>query len=489
MNLPRERPMRFAAARLSPLLASILGVAAINAAPLAAEQPATAAPEPSFTALDALLNAGEYARAATVADEIVKASKPKLRDDDYLRKSVDVIKALMRRGFAELRLWQVDAAEDTFAETADTFKDREFQRLLVLAVRRAGATVPPGLVELELTRLDLLNARMKVLLARLDDEATRCAADEGRASAEGGDWQRRIARCLSELESLRKQSVDARESFAKRFSGTSGAMTTSPFAHALVGPFWSALIDGLAEFEQSRLPPSAVDPDSDRDGSTVATESSPVGAPDDARLGLRAAALEHLEKADEALRAIVVAVTPKTGGLKPPARLEAALLESELLVARVRVRIETEDFAQAREDVARILDLRREVGTLRKDPRPEAHPDQFLPLMLAADIGMAEASALLAKGRVDAARAEAVEARRMLDLAASLAVPEGHPLRGRLATLQASLEEQRAHIERSIPRLDAVDAAARRLIRAIDATPVLEAHEGDEPLTSAGSPP
>jgi len=465
------------------LLAPVLGFVLVAARAPAADSPAQA-PKPDFAALDALLAGGDYAGAITAADAIAAAVRPKPRADDFLARNIELIRALMRRGVAELRIGRIDTAEATFTEAHRIFKDREFQRLVVLNTRQAGPRLPPAVVDLELAWLDLLFMRIAVVVEKLKHEADEWATAEDGSPDREKEARERIGRCLDQLKGLRKAAVDARQSFGERFNEASKAVPLTPYALSLAGPFRESLLDGLVALEQSRLPvsvlPSAAgDPASDSRQDSAA----PAGADDGSRL--RAKAIENLDRASAAFDGVVVAVTPKAGGLRPEMQADLDLLQAELLTARARARIESGEPATVRKDLERVLELHRQVGVLRKRPVPDSHPDLVEPLLLAAGVGIGESRRLLAEGRPDAAKEEAEEAQRRLESAASLIKDADHPLGGRLTALRQRLAFNLESIGESIPRSDAVDAAARRMIRALDAAPIVS---GSGRMRAAATP-
>lgn len=440
------------------LLAPVLGLALVAACASAADPPAQA-PKPDFAALDALLAGGDYAGAITAADAIAAAVRPKPRADDFLARSIELIRALMRRGVAELRIGRIDAAEATFTEAHRIFKDREFQRLVVLATRQAGPRLPPAVVDLELAWLDLLYLRIAVVVEKLKHEANEWATAEDGSPDREKEVRERIDLCLDQLKGLRKAAADARQSFGERFNEASKAVPVSPYARSLAGPFRESLLDGLVALEQSRLPASSPP-------STAAT------------------AIENLDKAATAFDGVIKAVTPTAGGLRPEIQADLALLHAELLTARARARIESGEPAVARKDLERVLELHREAGVLRKRPAPDSHPDLVEPLLLSVSVGIVESRRLLADGQPDAAKVEAEGAQRKLDRAASLIKDADHPLGGRLTTLRQRLAFNFQSIGESIPRSDAVDAAARRMIRTLDAAPIVAGEGRSRPAAT-----
>jgi tetratricopeptide (TPR) repeat protein len=457
--------MHFNRVRTFFLPAVVLGLMFVGGHAPAVE-PTVTEVKSDMATLDALMAAGDYAKAVEVAETVVSDARPKARAPDYLAKSIVVIRALMRQGLAERRLGRLDDAEATYTEAHSIFKDGDFRRLVVLATRQAGKRIPPELVELELTWLDLLYVREAVVVERLAREATRHAGEPNPSPEREAELRATVAECIDQLKDLRKAAVESRESFVERFAAA-GAVPATPSARSLSGQFRESMVDGLAMLEQARLPAPALPPATGQAG--VASKPQPAGGDEQARL--RAAAVDKLAAAAVALGDVVAAVTPKGGGLRPEIRADLAGLEAELLMARARARVELAESRAAREDVERVLELRREAFVLRKNPAPDAHPDLAEPLLLAADLRLADARRLLADGKVDGARPELEQAQRELARVAALAMGDQHPLRSRLTTLQQELAIHIKGLQESIPRADAVDLASRRMIEALEAVP------------------
>ncbi len=440
--------------RLSVWLAVICWAAACGA--VIALEPK----QPDWEGLTAHVTAGEYAAAVVTAGEIAELVRPQKRDPAHLPKSIALIRALMQRGSAELRLGDLDAAEASLLEAYRTFKDRDFQRLFSLQAR-----LPKNIVEVvavQMMWVELLDLRAVAALERLRRRnLTSAAADPSESSPDSAQ----IDEWLDDFSRWTKQAAGAREDLAKPFAQGGAKVLTSPRCRALVGPFWPALNEGIKSLELARLarqgglpPDPALKPDGKEAGAS----------PED----LLAAAQTAFKEARAALDEALAAALPKvTTGLKPDQRIEAALLRAELATNEAAALIEAGDLVAARERLAQVLNLRQEISTLRKRPPDETHPDMLGPLLLAAERALTESRSLLGKGAADSSRAEAIEASRLLARAGEVNLPEGHPLADERARLQSRLEQHYAAIGESIPRSDAADAAARRIRRGIDATP------------------
>jgi tetratricopeptide (TPR) repeat protein len=444
-------------------------VAVILAATAAVDavEPPKAETKPDWAALEGLLLAGNYSEAAAMADGIVAAAKRKSWAPDFLARTTDGIRALVWRGLAESRLGDLDAAEATFTDAQRTFRDRDYQRLLALAERQATAAEAGQLILLELTWIELLNAKAAVILDRMR-YANLARVDDGDVSAEATSRLKDdVEGWLDDLELLKKTASKAGAELATRLDARGSTVTASPRARALVGRFWPALIAGTTALELGKLPFAAL-PSKAADAPDPPAATPAVPAETNTRL---ADAMEQFQEAAAALDEAVTRSLPQgTVALKPDARIEAAVMEAELLVHRAFAEREDGDLRRAREDLDRVVELQREIAGLRKRPYQESHPDMFWPLLLMADIELAESRQLLAEGEAAKAREMDTAASKTLARAAAVSVPESHPLRGFLAKLTARLEGQRASVDETIPRSDQADKAARRLRGALDGT-------------------
>ena len=451
----------------------LLGVMVLGGGSIRSAEPPAAEKKPDWAALDALVTAGDYREAARVADEIAVTVKPKRRAPDFLPRSIELIRALTRRGLAQLRLVEFDAADDAFTEAYRAYKDSDFQRLLSLEARKAGAAVASQMVMLEVSGVDLVDMRSLVIPYRMRYANLTGRQVEEASAALASQPVDDVARWLGELKVLKRIAADGRESLAERFEKGGAAVLASPYSRAVAGKVRPAIIAGITSLELSRMPIEVLESDPVRDwlgpGSKVAADT----AASEIRTALLQDALDQFKKATVALDEVVTAVSPTgAAGLRGDARIEAALMESELLVSRGTVMKETGDLARAREDFARAMELQREVAVLRKNPNPDAHPDLFWPLLLDVDATLEQARQWKASGENERSQSVLHEVSKTLARAASLPFLEKHPLRAFLASLSSRLQGQRAELEESLPRSDAADTAARRLRGAIDATAI-----------------
>jgi tetratricopeptide (TPR) repeat protein len=427
------------------------------AAALAAE-PAEE-PPPDWDGLKSLMDSGRYEEAAGAAAAIAKQIKPKRRAPDYLPAMVGLTQALMQQGIAELKLGRLDDADTAFTEAYRSFRDREFQRLVSIEVRR-GKSVPQ-LVMLELSWIELLNLRTEVILERL----RQVGREPSGAEPADDDLEKlrvQVADWLEELERQEKLAVKAREALAPGFQKGGSKILTSPRCQTLISSFYPALHAGVRARELAGLP-FAVEVDG---AEGLVTEAGNTG-----RSALVRAALERFKEARDALDAALAAALPRNAsGLKAEQRIEAAMLQAELLLHEGIALLEAGNLDAARKDLWNVLDLQKEIATLRKRPADELRVDRLLPLLAAAEVAVAESEQHLADAVADAAREAALEASALLTQAGQQPLAESHPLAVKQEQLKARVARQVAALERSIPRSDAADAAARRLRVGIDQT-------------------
>lgn len=446
---------------VSALALACLAVAGLPAGGIEPNPPAP--PKPDWIGLVGLLAQGNYAEAAVAADTIVDTVKPKRRDADFLPRSIELMRALTRRGFAELRLGRLDEAAATLEEAFRTFKDRDFQRLLSLEARSANARVLGALVMVDIDWVELLDLRMAVIVERLrflnlELETT------GKPSAEREvELRDQVGKWLHDLEVLERNAREARAALAARLALGGDAMLASPHNRALTGKFRPALLAGIRALELGMLPVGDPPAAAGESGTVAARDTGPD------------AAMRHFQEASAALDEALAAAAPKgIGGLKPELRMEAALMRAELLAAEGAALLGAGESTRAREAFSKAVELRREAAALRKLQQPAAHPDLFWPLVLSAQAILDEVRRDLADGDPSRVRNVLLEAAALLTQAGSLPLAAEHPLRGRFTALEARLKAELLAVDVKIPSKDAADAAARRLRRAIDATAASE---------------
>jgi hypothetical protein len=434
---------------------------------LGADPPAVSERKPDWPGLDSLLWSGDYEKAAAAADDIATALKPKRRDTDFLAESIGFFRALLRRGFAELRLGRLDDAAATLEQARRIPRDAEFKRLLGIETRSMNAKAVTLLVSLNINFVELLDLQMSILVERLrlaslgrDPQAPPSDDTEAKLRTQVGDW-------LDDLDKLGKTAREARKSLAESIETAGSSMLASPYNQALVGGFREAMIAGGRSLALSRLPFG--DP-RDAAAPPLPKEQSPPGAAGPEWLET---ARRELAAATTALDEAVAAAAPKgVAALKPQQTIEMLLLREELLVLEGEVLLSSDDAAGSRERFTKAMELVRQIATLRKLTNAESHPDLFPPLVRCAEAMLREARRDTEGGDPTRGRQALVEASKLLAQAEGLPFPKQHPLRASLPGLQARVEEGLSQVGELIPGADAATAAARRLRRSLEGAPV-----------------
>lgn len=446
----------------------------------AAEPPAAKSPAPpDWAGIRKLLVGGDYPAAAAAADEIVvTVGDPKPRDPDFLPRMIARGQALLFRGFAERQVGDLAAAGKTVDAAFDTFRDRDFQRLIKLQARQGGAAFVPKILPLELAWLEVLHLKQTVLIEQLRvacaaSETTHTEAQAGNDAPSEDD----VRALCAEFAKLDRLFDEAREGLSERLAKSGGSLASSPYNQALAGGFQATLADGLVSLELARLP---FEVDRPRTGGVAqprnpdpAAVAGSQAAPHDQRRELLADAFARFAAANQILELAERAAAPKTGGLRPDQKAEWQRLRGELLGSEALGRLESGEFQRARSAVDEAVALVEAAIQSAKTSVGLLHPDLTGPLLLAADVCLAQAEAGLG---ADAARARAdvVAADRLIDRAVRLmekhpeAFGANHPLRRRQAAVAARLTRQQATLATALPRSDTADAAARRAIRAIE---------------------
>lgn len=433
--------------------------------PTRAADPPDAAKRPDWKLLDRAIVTGDYAKAVELADEIVNLPKPKRNAPDFLARSLETVRALARRGFAELRLGRLDEAEATLTKAFRTFKDDDVQRLYSLESRKPNPAVAAKVVAVELAWVDLLNTRCAVMVERI--RYANLAREAGDAIQ---NEEQEINRWIRELEILRKLTAAEQRTLSERFAEGAQPVKASPLARSLAGSFWPAMLSGIAALEISKLPFDVPRPGKSPPPSTNGSPAAGA-SPDDGRRKWLADSLDSFAEAGKALGEAIAASSPKgVAGLAVEGRIEASLLQADLLTHRGAALTQAGDLAAARADFERAIELQGEVAKLRQDVRAGGHPDLIWPLMLSAEVAVEEMQRHLSAGKTDRAETRSSDAARLLTRAGDLPVPAEHPLRRALATLSKRLERQKDEHEKAVPGLEAADAAALRLQRAIEAS-------------------
>ncbi len=449
--------------------------------------------EIDWKGLRLLFNAGKYGEAATAADAIVTAVRPKRKAPDFLLKSVETIDALMRRGFAELQLGKLDAAEATFLEVNGIFKDRDLPPLLAKMERLGGPAAVDPLIGFDLRLLELHHLRSAVVLEQLRRIAALQPQEGDAAQEVSAGLVAEVQKSIEAIQGCLISAAAARTKLSERFDKGGETIVSSPHKRALMSGFYPELIVGITAFELSHLAfgvPQVMAPEN-----AQKTEIAPTLRTLDG-LGssqLLEKALAHLEAASKVLDQVIKeakepkepteAKEPKeakpkgVASARPGTRIEADVVRMEtnvlltqLHLARCAAVLRAGDLAAARKEVDEVLKLHKEMEKIRRVAKPEPHPDLFVPLLLTAEISAIEAEGLARVGKAEEARVVAARAADELARATALPLLADHPRRQGLSKVAMLLEQQRAQAEASVATSDSAEVAAGRLQRAVEAT-------------------
>ena len=156
-----------------------LAAAVLFAAAARADEP-DAASEPQSTPdlaqkIKAMFEAGDYRAALAASEPLEKTLKPSDRDPQLIPKTKLWADLMTFRGSIERRLGNLEGAAAKYEAAFRALNDQGLRRAITVMLR--GVENPAGmLVPLELTKLEVLDGRVDVLLDRL---ANRDEGQEG----------------------------------------------------------------------------------------------------------------------------------------------------------------------------------------------------------------------------------------------------------------------------------------------------------------------
>jgi len=395
-----------------------------------------------------LLAEGDYRKAADEATKVEASARPTAKDPTFLPRSKLCMDMLVAQGIAELRIGNLDAAEDALKAAWKRLTDRDFQRTLGAAVRAAGASAAGATVPLELTGVELIDTSSDLVLARMRriDPAAKEAAET-------------FDSLEKQLGKFADQSQAARKRLAEKFDKADESLQKSPQARVMAGEARPLKHAGLLAVERGRM---AKGDGKDEAAAKEAKEKS-------------AEAVKAFEKA---VAAVEEAVAAAAGGEKQDAKPAAEGTElspaaREAAIARAEV---LEKLAEARRLAGDLKKARPEIDDAvahRSSAQGRDHPDLVPALAVSARVELEEAAALKQAGDPIAASEKLQRAGETADRAAAIIAakepqfePDG-PLRTAVQSLLASIKRGREQIEGSLAAGDAVDAAAVRAVMAI----------------------
>lgn len=455
--------------------------------------------------------AGDHAGVIQATDGVEKALRAKPKDPDFVPRMRLLAELLTRRAVAERRLGRLDAAEASLEAAGRTLGDKDVQRAVAMFVRSAGEKAAPAVVPLELTNLELVDARLDLVLDLIETEGEPAGLPENggdaaagaaaplaqdRAVPQAGEPGPRKSKARGDLRQifngLLYQSRGLRQGLDERLEKAEPVVARSPSARALASLARPGLHAARAALIVARTPPAANAPAHDQarnaagpNGAAappprVAGRADPTApAPPDPTASLPdpVALMTEALDAAEASMAPVLALpedddrpAAEAAAALALARYEAALVRAPHLEWRARARIVGGDTAGARADVQAALGERAAAGQ-------RAHPDLVESLVVGGEAALAEAEQTKASGDLAASRAAFEHAVAWLSRARDVAMAcpgafdATSPVRQRIDTLLASAVEARQSTVATVATTDAVDAAARRALRALGPRP------------------
>jgi hypothetical protein len=462
---PRRRPARVAVGLL-------LAVGIAWPRPAATTAWAQVAPDPLAVQQQVakLLSAGEYAALVESTAGIEKTLRAKSRDPAYAPKMRLLTDLLVARALAERRLGRLDAADASLEAAASTIAEKDLQRLIVMFMRSGGENAVPVLVPLELTNLDLMDARVEALLDRIEMEPGPDAADA--AVAEAANARRRAYGVLAQ------QSRQLREGLPERLEKAEPAVRGSPRARMLASEARPLLHEArvalivAVDRKEAAAAPGAAAPAGGQGNAGAASPNAidlcvkALAAADAAMAG----ALSAVEPAAEGQEAKPEGQEPKPGPELEAARREAALVRAPLLEWLSRARLAEGDLTGARETAEKALAERAAAGQ-------QNHPDLVEPLILLGEIALADGRAAAEQRRTGATSAAFDAAALALTRARDVVVKrdaeflDKSALRQRIMTLLAEAVATRDTALSRATSADLVDGASGRALRALRLSP------------------
>lgn len=414
-----------------------------------------------------LLAAGDYAAVVAATAGIEKTLRVKPRDPAYAPKMRLLTDLLLRRAVAERRLGRLDAADASLDAAAKTIGDKELQRLIVMFMRSAGESAVPTLVPLELTNLEVVDARLGSLLDRLDAAAGAAGDAAGAAGDPGAAPGDQRGEKVTELA---KQARTLREGLPERLDQADAGVQRSPHARMLASQARPLLHAARLALLGDRGPGAAKPAPTAAAGAAAGSAAPPADA------GQR----EAVDLCVEALAAVDAAIAPALAPPPPPRRgqpaapqadlealrREAALTRAPFVEWLARARLAAGDTTAARTDAEAALAERATAGQ-------EGHPDVVEPLVLLGEIALADARAAAAERRgpessvAFTAAADALTRARDVIAAHEPQFEPASPLRRRVATDLPEALAARQSAAALVTAADAVDAAAGRALRAL----------------------
>jgi len=440
--------------------------------------------------LEELLRDGKYAQALAELNRLDQVVRPKGRPPKGPQQTALAIHMLMDRTLVQREMGRLDDAEKSLTEARRLFKSRDFQRALPMIgdVQYRSLLYYSLIDEEAFIRFDHMETARH-------ERATAAAAQQ-QAGTDGGlspDEIKAWVERFEQLDSVVRLAQQVRGGLSVGAAKADGPGGGSPYARAMLSPYRPRLLIGSRYLEASRLP-FTLPADAAGETTAVATDETadeagdasprtkdvdvPPETPAERKLAasrqLRRA-IEYLELAVEDADTVCAAaaeVAPAESDAEAKslqsARKEAAWIKARAREALAEAVLLDGDPARARQTIEPAI------AELRAMER-SGHPALARPLVLDAEISLAEMRASIAAKDVVAAERQSRaalealrEARTVLE-AADTGIDPAAPIRGYVAMTVKQAEAQAKSASTMVASRDAADAAARRALRAINA--------------------
>jgi len=439
-----------------------LAAAVLFAAAARADEP-DAASEPQSTPdlaqkIKAMFEAGDYRAALAASEPLEKTLKPSDRDPQLIPKTKLWADLMTFRGSIERRLGNLEGAAAKYEAAFRALNDQGLRRAITVMLR--GVENPAGmLVPLELTKLEVLDGRVDVLLDRLANR------DEGQE----GDPEL-VAKAVAAVRKADGVARAAREGLDQRFAQADENVRQSPYSRMLASMTRPLRAAGRLALAESRL--SATLPAPTADDEPKATPEQAVASLDEAIAVAEAAMAPALPAPPEGVAPPPASGPPPAPAAGTPADLspavrEAGLVRADLLAWRAEARRAAGKVTAACGDLAAAVAWRRAV-------QGSDHVDLVEPLTSFAELALADARVAVKAGDIAAGIGRfktsqaAVEEVGKLMAAHEEQFPEASALPQRIESLRGKLDKERKVFAGLAGDANSIDAAATRALRLLD---------------------
>ena len=436
--------------------------------------------------LSELLRDGKYSQALTELTRLDQVVRPKGRPPKGPQQTALAIRMLMDRTFVQREMGRLADAEKSLAEARRLFKSKDFQRAMAMA----GDVQYWSFLYYALIDEEALILFDHMETARHERALAAAKQPAGSAAAFSPDEVTAWVERFEQLGKVVHLAQKVRGGLAMGEAKADGPGGSSPYVRAMFSPCQPRLMIGSLYLEASRLPFTLPADATTETASAAATDEAGDAAPGTKDAAVpretpaerKLSASRQLRRAIEYLELAVEDADTVCGSVVEPdaadsdvaaeslqsARKEAAWIKARAREALAEALLLDGDPARARRTIEPAI------AELRAIERP-GHPALARPLVLDAEISLAEMRASISAKDVAAAERqsraalEALREARALLEAAETGIDPAAPIRGYVAMTVAQAEAQAKAAATMVASRDAADAAARRALRAINA--------------------